>query len=97
MVSPRTAEPVLPVPSVRQAELRFAETLDISSLHALHEIVNLEVSAAPNGSDETARKTAITISVLFGQCGKKNIEGPSVPGRSIIHQGHLFSKKGHLW
>ena len=32
------------------------------------------------------------IGVLFGWFGWK-IEGPDLPGRSIIYRGHLFSKK----
>ena len=39
---------------------------------------------------------AMAIGVLFS-CFGRTIDGPGLPGGLIIHQGHLFPLKGHLW
>ena len=41
------------------------------------------------------RRSSMSIGVLFDCFGRK-IDGPGLPGGSIIYQGHPFSQKGHL-
>ena len=47
---------------------------------------------AAGGFCFVVRKAGRAIGVLFG-CFAKHIEGPGLPGGSIIYQGHLFSKR----
>ena len=41
---------------------------------------------------EAGHANVLAIGVLFGCCGIK-IDGPGLPGGSIIYQGHLFPLK----